>query len=103
MLSFVEVCDQNNVIFNVIPLFVFLPSSDEPYIRLIPRLSPNLYQNGSLVNVKEGENLEISILIEAYPQIKEHWWDVPMSHSHNISTHGETWTAQDNYRSFFSQ
>ncbi|XP_029626026.1 macrophage colony-stimulating factor 1 receptor 1 isoform X2 [Salmo trutta] len=76
----------------------YLQVVDEPYIRLIPRLSPNLYQNGSLVNVKEGENLEISILIEAYPQIKEHWWDVPMSHSHNISTHGDTWTAQDNYR-----
>uniref|UniRef100_A0A8C7U1Z7 receptor protein-tyrosine kinase n=1 Tax=Oncorhynchus mykiss TaxID=8022 RepID=A0A8C7U1Z7_ONCMY len=77
---------------------IYLEVVDEPYIRFIPRLSPNLYQNGSLVNVKEGENLEISILIEAYPQIKKHWWDVPMSHSHNISTHGDTWTAQDNNR-----
>uniref|UniRef100_A0A8C7LNJ3 receptor protein-tyrosine kinase n=1 Tax=Oncorhynchus kisutch TaxID=8019 RepID=A0A8C7LNJ3_ONCKI len=76
----------------------YLEVVDEPYIRFIPRLSPNLYQNGSLVNVKEGENLEISILIEAYPQIKKHWWDVPMSHSHNISTHGDTWTTQDNNR-----
>uniref|UniRef100_A0A8C7WGA0 receptor protein-tyrosine kinase n=1 Tax=Oncorhynchus mykiss TaxID=8022 RepID=A0A8C7WGA0_ONCMY len=72
---------------------IYLEVVDEPYIRFIPRLSPNLYQNGSLVNVKEGENLEISILIEAYPQIKKHWWDVPMSHSHNISTHGDTWTS----------
>uniref|UniRef100_A0A8C8CJB7 receptor protein-tyrosine kinase n=1 Tax=Oncorhynchus tshawytscha TaxID=74940 RepID=A0A8C8CJB7_ONCTS len=76
----------------------YLEVVDEPYIRFIPRLSPNLYQNGSLVNVKEGENLEISILIEAYPQIKKHWWDVPMSHSHNISTHVDTWTTQDNNR-----
>uniref|UniRef100_A0A4W5RAV3 receptor protein-tyrosine kinase n=1 Tax=Hucho hucho TaxID=62062 RepID=A0A4W5RAV3_9TELE len=76
----------------------YLQVVDEPYIRFIPRLSPNLYQNGSLIKVKEGENLEISILIEAYPKIKKRWWDVPMSHSHNISTHGDTWTARDNNR-----
>ncbi|KAK6305691.1 hypothetical protein J4Q44_G00244710 [Coregonus suidteri] len=76
----------------------YLQVVDEPYIRLIPRLSPNLYQNGSLVEVKEGENLEISILIEAYPQIKKQWWDVPMSHSHNISTHDVTWAVRGNNR-----
>uniref|UniRef100_A0A3P8ZB02 receptor protein-tyrosine kinase n=1 Tax=Esox lucius TaxID=8010 RepID=A0A3P8ZB02_ESOLU len=74
----------------------YLQVVDKPYIRLIPHLSPNLYQNGSLVEVKEGENLEINILIEAYPQIKEHWWDVPVSH--NMSTHDKTWVIRDSNR-----
>ncbi|CAB1315889.1 unnamed protein product [Coregonus sp. 'balchen'] len=76
----------------------YLQVVDKPYIRLIPQLSPDLYLNGSLVEVNEGENLEINIRIEAYPQIKEQWWDMPMSHSHNISTHDDTWAVRYNNR-----
>uniref|UniRef100_A0A674DFE9 receptor protein-tyrosine kinase n=1 Tax=Salmo trutta TaxID=8032 RepID=A0A674DFE9_SALTR len=76
----------------------YLQVVDKPYIRLIPRLSPDLYLNGSLVEVNEGENLEINIQIEAYPQIKEQWWDIPMSHNHNISTHDDTWAVRYNNR-----
>lgn len=52
--------------------------------------------------MNEGENLEINIQIEAYPQIKEQWWDIPMSHNHNISTHDDTWAVRYNNRSLFS-
>uniref|UniRef100_A0A4W5LJL9 receptor protein-tyrosine kinase n=1 Tax=Hucho hucho TaxID=62062 RepID=A0A4W5LJL9_9TELE len=76
----------------------YLHVVDKPYIRLIPRLSPDLYLNGSLVEVNEGETLEINIQIEAYPQIKEQWWDIPMSHNHNISTHDDTWAVRYNNR-----
>uniref|UniRef100_A0A8C7K214 receptor protein-tyrosine kinase n=1 Tax=Oncorhynchus kisutch TaxID=8019 RepID=A0A8C7K214_ONCKI len=76
----------------------YLQVVDKPYMRLIPRLSPDLYLNGSLVEVNEGENLEINIQIEAYPQIKEQWWDIPMSHNHNISTHDDTWAVRFNNR-----
>uniref|UniRef100_A0A8C7V9U0 receptor protein-tyrosine kinase n=1 Tax=Oncorhynchus mykiss TaxID=8022 RepID=A0A8C7V9U0_ONCMY len=76
----------------------YLQVVDKPYMRLIPRLSPDLYLNGSLVEVNEGENLEINIQIEAYPQIMEQWWDIPMSHNHNISTHDDTWAVRFNNR-----
>uniref|UniRef100_A0A8C7K2K6 receptor protein-tyrosine kinase n=1 Tax=Oncorhynchus kisutch TaxID=8019 RepID=A0A8C7K2K6_ONCKI len=79
----------------------YLQVVDKPYMRLIPRLSPDLYLNGSLVEVNEGENLEINIQIEAYPQIKEQWWDIPMSHNHNISTHDDTWAVRFNNRSLY--
>ncbi|KAJ7996417.1 hypothetical protein DPEC_G00236860 [Dallia pectoralis] len=74
----------------------YLQVVDKPYIRLKSHLSSNLYQNGSLVEVNEGENLEITIHVEAYPQIKKHWWDLPVTH--NMSTHQNTWVVQDSYR-----
>ncbi|KAM9375535.1 macrophage colony-stimulating factor 1 receptor [Pholidichthys leucotaenia] len=50
---------------------------DNPYIRLLPELSPKLTHKGLLVQVKEGEDLELSVLIEAYPHIIEHQWNTP--------------------------
>uniref|UniRef100_M4A2E6 receptor protein-tyrosine kinase n=1 Tax=Xiphophorus maculatus TaxID=8083 RepID=M4A2E6_XIPMA len=50
---------------------------DKPYIRLLPQLSPKLTLKGLSVVVKEGEDLELSLLIEAYPHITEHGWLTP--------------------------
>uniref|UniRef100_A0A3P9N455 receptor protein-tyrosine kinase n=2 Tax=Poecilia reticulata TaxID=8081 RepID=A0A3P9N455_POERE len=50
---------------------------DKPYIRLLPQLSPTLTLKGLSVVVKEGEDLELSLLIEAYPQITEQGWLTP--------------------------
>uniref|UniRef100_A0A3B3YD18 receptor protein-tyrosine kinase n=1 Tax=Poecilia mexicana TaxID=48701 RepID=A0A3B3YD18_9TELE len=50
---------------------------DKPYIRLLPQLSPTLTLNGLSVVVKEGEDLELSLLIEAYPHITEQGWLTP--------------------------
>uniref|UniRef100_A0A3B3UQ02 receptor protein-tyrosine kinase n=1 Tax=Poecilia latipinna TaxID=48699 RepID=A0A3B3UQ02_9TELE len=50
---------------------------DKPYIRLLPQLSPTLTLKGLSVVVKEGEDLELSLLIEAYPHITEQGWLTP--------------------------
>ncbi|PWA23636.1 hypothetical protein CCH79_00006064, partial [Gambusia affinis] len=50
---------------------------DKPYIRLLPQLSPKLTLKGLSVVVKEGEDLELSLLIEAYPHITEQGWLTP--------------------------
>uniref|UniRef100_A0A8C5DMS9 receptor protein-tyrosine kinase n=1 Tax=Gouania willdenowi TaxID=441366 RepID=A0A8C5DMS9_GOUWI len=52
---------------------------DKPYIRLSPQLSPKLTYKGLSVEVNEGEDLELTVFIEAYPQIKEHKWHMPIS------------------------
>ncbi|XP_067373776.1 macrophage colony-stimulating factor 1 receptor isoform X2 [Channa argus] len=50
---------------------------DKPYIRLLPQLSPKLAHQDLSVEVNEGEDLELSVLIEAYPHITEHRWHTP--------------------------
>ncbi|XP_003455234.1 macrophage colony-stimulating factor 1 receptor isoform X2 [Oreochromis niloticus] len=52
---------------------------DKPYIRLSPQLSPKLAHEGLSVEVNEGDDLELSVLIEAYPHITKHRWDTPIS------------------------
>ncbi|KAM4622064.1 macrophage colony-stimulating factor 1 receptor [Polymixia lowei] len=52
---------------------------DKPYIRLSPQLSPKLARQGLSVEVNEGEDLELSVFVEAYPHIVEHGWDTPTS------------------------
>lgn len=52
---------------------------DKPYIRLSPQLSPKLAHKGLSVEVNEGDDLELSVLIEAYPHITKHRWDTPIS------------------------
>ncbi|XP_029917373.1 macrophage colony-stimulating factor 1 receptor isoform X2 [Myripristis murdjan] len=52
---------------------------DKPYIRLSPQLSPKLAHQGLSVEVNEGEDLELSVLVEAYPHIIEQGWDTPTS------------------------
>ncbi|CAL1613296.1 unnamed protein product [Knipowitschia caucasica] len=50
---------------------------DKPYIRLQPQLSPKLAKRGLSVEVNEGEDLELSVVVEAYPHITEHKWVTP--------------------------
>lgn len=52
---------------------------DKPYIRLSPQLPPKLVHQGLSVEVNEGDDLELSVLVEAYPQISEHRWYTPTS------------------------
>ncbi|XP_061541250.1 macrophage colony-stimulating factor 1 receptor [Phycodurus eques] len=54
---------------------------DKPYIRLLPQLSPKLTHKGLAIEVNEGEDLELTVLIEAYPHIVEHSWQTPTSPS----------------------
>uniref|UniRef100_A0A8D3DMW7 receptor protein-tyrosine kinase n=1 Tax=Scophthalmus maximus TaxID=52904 RepID=A0A8D3DMW7_SCOMX len=60
---------------------------DEPYIRLLPQLSPKLAHQGLSVEVNEGEDLELSVLIEAYPHIIEHRWHTPTSPNTSTQDH----------------
>lgn len=64
----------------------FLPT-DKPYIRLLPQLSPRLAHQGLSVEVNEGEDLELSVLIEAYPHIIEHRWHTPTSPNTSTQEH----------------
>uniref|UniRef100_A0A671WMV0 receptor protein-tyrosine kinase n=1 Tax=Sparus aurata TaxID=8175 RepID=A0A671WMV0_SPAAU len=60
---------------------------DKPYIRLLPQLSPKLAHQGLSVEVNEGEDLELSVLIEAYPHIIEHRWYTPTSPNTSTQEH----------------
>uniref|UniRef100_A0A672YWW4 receptor protein-tyrosine kinase n=1 Tax=Sphaeramia orbicularis TaxID=375764 RepID=A0A672YWW4_9TELE len=60
---------------------------DKPYIRLIPQLSPKLAHKGLSVEVNEGEDLELSVVIEAYPHITEHRWYTPTSPNPSTQDH----------------
>lgn len=61
--------------------------TDKPYIRLLPQLSPKLAHQGLSVEVNEGEDLELSVLIEAYPHITEHRWHTPTSPNTSTQEH----------------
>ncbi|XP_055080934.1 macrophage colony-stimulating factor 1 receptor isoform X2 [Periophthalmus magnuspinnatus] len=60
---------------------------DKPYIRLQPQLSPKLAHRGLSVEVNEGEDLELSVIIEAYPHITEHKWVTPTTPSTSTQEH----------------
>ncbi|XP_034037062.1 macrophage colony-stimulating factor 1 receptor isoform X2 [Thalassophryne amazonica] len=60
---------------------------DKPYIRLLPQLSPKLAHKGLSVEVNEGEDLELSVIVEAYPQITEQRWDTPTSPNTSTQEH----------------
>ncbi|KAG7275738.1 LOW QUALITY PROTEIN: hypothetical protein CRUP_009841 [Coryphaenoides rupestris] len=68
----------------------YLRVVDKPFIRLSPQLSPRLAHQGLSVQVNEGEDLELSVLIEAYPRLTEHRWDTPTSP--NASTQEKKFT-----------
>lgn len=53
----------------------------------MPQLSPKLAQQGLLVEVNEGEDLELSVVIEAYPNIIEHKWHTPASTTTSTQEH----------------
>lgn len=61
--------------------------ADKPYIRLLPQLAPKLAHKGLSVEVNEGEDLELTVLIEAYPHIVEHRWHTPPSPSTSTQEH----------------
>uniref|UniRef100_A0A3Q3W5X5 receptor protein-tyrosine kinase n=1 Tax=Mola mola TaxID=94237 RepID=A0A3Q3W5X5_MOLML len=67
---------------------------DKPYIRLLPQLSPKLTHQGLLIEVNEGEDLELSVIIEAYPHIIEHRWHTPTSP--NTSTQEQKFVRYNN-------
>lgn len=67
-------------------LFFFL-KTDKPYIRLMPQFSHKLAHQGLMVEVNEGEDLELNVVIEAYPQITEHGWHTPTSHRTSTQEH----------------
>ncbi|XP_061581158.1 macrophage colony-stimulating factor 1 receptor isoform X1 [Cololabis saira] len=53
---------------------------DKPYVRLKPQLSHRLARQGLSIEVNEGEDLELGVLVEAYPEITEHQWHTPTFH-----------------------
>lgn len=65
---------------------------EEAYIRLSPQLSSKLAQQGLSIDVNEGEDLKLSVLIEAYPQIIGQHWDTPTA----SSTQEQTFTRYNN-------
>ncbi|XP_029961306.1 macrophage colony-stimulating factor 1 receptor [Salarias fasciatus] len=67
---------------------------DKPYIRLSPQLSPKLAHKGLSLEVNEGEDLELNVLIEAYPCITEHQWHTPTSP--NTSTQEQKFIRYNN-------
>ncbi|MGH0118259.1 UNVERIFIED_CONTAM: hypothetical protein FKN15_049280 [Acipenser sinensis] len=58
----------------------YLQVVEEGYVRLSA-------QQDTTLEVPEGEDLELKVLIEAYPAILESGWDTPRSH--NVSGHKE--------------
>ncbi|XP_041122455.1 macrophage colony-stimulating factor 1 receptor 1-like [Polyodon spathula] len=58
----------------------YLQVVEEGYMRLSP-------QHDTTLEVPEGEDLELKVLIEAYPALLESRWDTPRSH--NVSVHKE--------------
>uniref|UniRef100_A0A674PMF5 receptor protein-tyrosine kinase n=1 Tax=Takifugu rubripes TaxID=31033 RepID=A0A674PMF5_TAKRU len=59
--------------------------TEKPYIRLWPQLIPKLASQGLSVEVNEGEDLELGVMVEAYPQITDHRWHTPTSPSTSMA------------------
>nr|AAK15303.1 receptor tyrosine kinase Fms [Danio nigrofasciatus] len=57
---------------------------DEPYIRLSPKLSSKLTHRGLSIEVSEGEDVDLGVLIEAYPPLTSHTWETPTSHNASL-------------------
>ncbi|CAB1337048.1 unnamed protein product [Coregonus sp. 'balchen'] len=65
---------------------------EEPYIRLSPQPSSKLAHQGLSIEVNEGEDRKLSVLIEAYPQIIGKHWETPTA----SSTQEQTFTRYNN-------
>lgn len=50
---------------------------DKPYLRLSPKLPLHLIHEGLSIDVHEGQNVELGVSIEAYPQITHRQWEGP--------------------------
>uniref|UniRef100_A0A672SU60 receptor protein-tyrosine kinase n=1 Tax=Sinocyclocheilus grahami TaxID=75366 RepID=A0A672SU60_SINGR len=57
---------------------------DEPYIRLSPKLSSKLTHRGLSIEISEGEDVDLRVLIEAYPPLISHQWVTPTSHNASL-------------------
>lgn len=57
---------------------------DEPYIRLSAKLSSKLTHHRLSIEVNEGDDVDLGVLIEAYPPLTSHWWDTPTSHNASL-------------------
>lgn len=53
----------------------------------MPQFSHKLAHQGLTVEVNEGEDLELNVVIEAYPHITEHRWHTPTSHRTSTQEH----------------
>ncbi|XP_051506477.1 macrophage colony-stimulating factor 1 receptor-like isoform X2 [Myxocyprinus asiaticus] len=60
---------------------------DEPYIRLSPKLSSELTHSGLSIKVSEGDDVDLGVLIEAYPPLTSHRWETPTSHNASLPEH----------------
>ncbi|KAG9346715.1 hypothetical protein JZ751_007029 [Albula glossodonta] len=65
----------------------YLQVVDGPYIRLSPLLLPKFTHQGTDVEVNEGEDLELRVRIEAYPEILEQGWETPSPRNISAQEH----------------
>ncbi|KAA0709845.1 Macrophage colony-stimulating factor 1 receptor CSF-1 receptor [Triplophysa tibetana] len=57
---------------------------DEPYLRLAAKLSSKLTRHHLSIEVNEGDDVDLGVLIEAYPPLTSHWWKTPTSHNASL-------------------
>ncbi|XP_073668229.1 macrophage colony-stimulating factor 1 receptor isoform X2 [Paramisgurnus dabryanus] len=57
---------------------------DEPYIRLSAKLSSKLTHNGLFIEVSDRDDVDLRVLIEAYPPLTSHWWEIPVPHNASL-------------------
>lgn len=58
--------------------------TDEPYLRLEAKLSSKLTCHNLSIEVNEGDDVVLGVLIEAYPPLTSHWWKTPTSHNASL-------------------
>lgn len=57
--------------------------SDKPYIKLTPILSSELKVNRTDIEVMQGDIVQLSVQIEAYPEVTwKHWKTPELNHTH---------------------
>ncbi|XP_076861983.1 macrophage colony-stimulating factor 1 receptor [Brachyhypopomus gauderio] len=49
----------------------------KPYLRLVPHLSPSLDHQALTVDAAEGQDVELQVLVWAYPPLETHRWKTP--------------------------
>uniref|UniRef100_A0A672MY74 receptor protein-tyrosine kinase n=1 Tax=Sinocyclocheilus grahami TaxID=75366 RepID=A0A672MY74_SINGR len=57
---------------------------EEPYVRLFPKISSELTHHGLSIEVNEGDDVDLRVLIEAYPPLISHQWETPTSHNASL-------------------
>ncbi|KAK3558359.1 hypothetical protein QTP86_017231, partial [Hemibagrus guttatus] len=67
---------------------------DKPYLIMSPKLSPHRRHKGLSIDVHEGQDLELEVSIEAYPQITHQEWTGPVFP--NNSNHKVQFSSNNN-------